>query len=109
MNILTIEKSRNQQSAYDWSNIEYGSSRIGKLRTRQQEEELVIYSIQIFPEYQGHGFGTKIVEYLKHSYATLVADHVRPSAKGFWDKMGFIPVSTDQFMYTRDTASNAQP
>ncbi|WP_462324141.1 hypothetical protein [Desulfoplanes sp.] len=100
MDNLTIQKSTNNHSAFDWSNIEYKTSRIGKLRTKRQNDSLTIFSIQIFPEYQGHGFGTKTVEYLKQNYSTLIADHVRPTARTFWDKMGFKPRATDQFVYT---------
>ena len=104
MNNLIIQKSANNHSTFDWSNIEYKTSRIGKLRTRRHNDALTIFSIQIFPEYQGHGFGTKTVEYLKRNYSTLIADHVRPTARTFWNKMGFQPLANDQFVYTRHHA-----
>jgi GNAT superfamily N-acetyltransferase len=101
MNDLNIQKSANIHSTFDWSNIEYGNTRIGKLRTTSHKEALTIFSIQIFPEYQGHSFGTRTIEYLKQNYTTLIADHVRPTARSFWIKMGFQPLSNDRFVFTR--------
>ena len=95
MNDLIIQKTQSKRSRYDWINIEYQTSRIGKMRTIAARNCLIIYSIQIFPEFQGHGFGTHTIEYLKQRHSVLIADHVRPN------KLGFKENTCEQFIYDK--------
>jgi GNAT superfamily N-acetyltransferase len=76
-------------SSYDWFNIHAGHAFVGKMRCLMEGHAMTIYSIQVFPEYQGHGYGLLVVRLLKSSHDTIVADRVRPSAGLFWEKMGF--------------------
>jgi ribosomal protein S18 acetylase RimI-like enzyme len=77
-------------SNYDWLNIFMESILIGKLRGKFDRKIVTIYTVQIFPEYQGRGYGRQVIELLEKDYKTIVADRVRFSAKGFWEKTGFV-------------------
>ena len=73
-----------QPSNYKWMNIEYGGSRVGKVRGLINGTMLTICSINIFPEFEGQGFARKTIEMFKHSFDTIIADRVRYAAIGFW-------------------------
>jgi GNAT superfamily N-acetyltransferase len=79
-----------QHSEYDWANIYHNNESVGKARCLIQGDEFTIYSINIYPEYQGHGYGKAFVENAKHIYTKIIADRVRYTAIGFWDTLGFI-------------------
>lgn len=87
---IAIISKESTHSNYDWLNIFIDSILIGKLRGKFSEEILTIYTVQIFPEYQGRGYGRQVIELLKEDYKTIVADRVRFSAGGFWEKTGFV-------------------
>jgi len=89
-------------SEYDWIYIEHGTERIGKVRCRTSGRTLTIYSIIIFSQYEGQGYGKKAVELFKKSYDTVVADRVRPSARGFWEKSGFSDCGGGNYSYRRE-------
>jgi len=76
-------------SHYRWMNIEVNGTRVGKMRVKASEETLTIYSITIFPEFQLHGYASKVIRTLQESHKELIADRVRQTARGFWRKMGF--------------------
>jgi len=76
-------------SNYDWMNIEHGSQRVGKVRGLIDGKTLTINSINIFPEFEGQGFARKTLNMFKKSFDTIVADRVRYTAIGFWEKMQF--------------------
>ena len=78
-----------QKSGYDWMNIDHGDTRVGKVRGRIEGKSVTIYSINIFPEFEGHGYGRKTIGMFKESFDTIIADRVRPTAIGFWEKMSF--------------------
>jgi len=79
-----------QKSEYDWSDIEYDNIRVGKARCLINRHELTIFSITIYPEYQGNGYGSAFVEKAKKQYKNIIADSVRPNAIVFWEKQGFV-------------------
>jgi len=83
-----IPKGR-QGSSYDWLNIERGSSRVGKVRGHVSGKCLTICSINIFQEFERHGYAGATIAMFKKHFDTIVADRVRYSATGFWRKMGF--------------------
>ncbi len=78
-----------QQSDYDWMNIEFGDVRVGKVRAQIDGKRLTVFSINVFEAYQGRGYARKVIEKFKSSYFTIIADRVRPNAREFWGKMGF--------------------
>lgn len=84
---LTITP-RDSLAGYDRIDIDLPEARIGNVRCRFMGEKVVVYSIQIFPEYQRNGYGTVTIDMLKKRYPVLVADRVRFTARGFWEKMG---------------------
>jgi GNAT superfamily N-acetyltransferase len=78
-----------QHSEYDWANMDLNGERVGKARCRIEKDTLIIYSINIFPEYEGHGYGKFFVEESKKKFSVIIADRVRHTAVGFWEKLGF--------------------
>ena len=88
-----------QISDYDWFNVRCGHRRIGKVRTRVLEDCLTIYSMTIFPEYQGHGYGEAVVDRFKACFDIIVADRVRPAARGFWEHEGFSSDGDGNYVY----------
>ena len=84
--LITHDK---QNSDFDWLNIDCGAVRVGKARGLINGKILTIYSINIFPEFEGHGYAKKTIEMFKESFDIIIADRVRHTAVGFWVKMGF--------------------
>ena len=48
-----------------------------------------VFSINIYPEYKGRGYGKAFIEEMKSNYNIIIADRVRAMAIGFWEKVGF--------------------
>lgn len=86
---------------YDRIDIDLPSARIGNIRCRLRGEKAVVYSIQIFPEFQRNGYGAAAIDMLKARYPVLVADRVRFSAREFWEKMGFSERPDGNWEYRR--------
>ena len=93
---------RNQtKSDYDWLNIDHNEMRLGKVRGLIECKTLTIYSINIFPEFERHGYATRTIEMFKKSFDWIIADRVRYSAIGFWLKMGFHADGNGNYIYQR--------
>ncbi len=90
-----------QHSDYDWANITYCDERVGKARCLINKETLTIYSINIFPEYEGHGYGREFVEFSKFNFNRIIADRVRYSAIGFWERCGFVDNNDGNWIWIR--------
>ncbi len=90
---------RDQRSDYDWLNIECGATRVGKVRGLTNGRTLTIHSINIFPEFEGHGYGKKTIEMFKESFDAIIADRVRYTAIGFWVKMGFTDAGDGSYVH----------
>ncbi len=88
-------------SHYNWFNIYAGQAFVGKMRCLMNGHVLTVYSIQVFPEYQGKGYGLMVLRLLKASCTTILADRVRPTAEAFWVKMGFLPQG-DAYVWHKD-------
>lgn len=78
-----------QHSEYDWADISNEDQRIGKARCKIENDTIIICSINIYPEWEGHGYGRDFVDYCKCHFKVVIADRVRPTAVGFWETMGF--------------------
>jgi len=89
LSIVFIPREK-QKSEYDWSDIEYNNIRVGKSRCLINGDEFTIFTITIYPEYQGNGYGSAFVENAKNNYKVIIADSVRPNAIVFWEKQGFV-------------------
>jgi len=88
-----------QHSDYDWMNIDRNGARVGKVRGLISDKLLTISSIIIFPEFEGHGFAKKTINMFKESFDTIVADRVRYTAIGFWEKMEFTPDDNGNYIW----------
>ena len=96
-----------QHSHYDWADISSGDTRIGKARcqridpTATTPATLVIYSINIYPEWAGHGYGREFVDDCKRHFDVIIADRVRPTAIGFWETLGFCDHQDGNWIYRK--------
>jgi ribosomal protein S18 acetylase RimI-like enzyme len=91
-----------QNSEYDWANINFKGYCVGKARCLINGDVFTIFSINIYPEYQGNGYGKEFVEKTKLKYKKLIADRVRSKAIGFWENVGFIKDGeTDNWVYIK--------
>jgi GNAT superfamily N-acetyltransferase len=97
---LTITP-RDSLAGYDRIDIDLPEARIGNVRCRFMGEKVVVYSIQIFPEFQRNGYATATIDMLKSRYQVIVADRVRFTARGFWEKMGFAPLPDGNWEYRK--------
>ena len=92
--------SRDQQhSDFNWMNIDCDNARVGKVRGLIDGNALVINSINIFPEFERKGYARKTINMFKTSFDTIVADRVRPTAKGFWEKMEFKDTGNGNYVW----------
>ncbi len=85
--VLTI--TPNDTLGFDRIDIDLPEARVGNVRCHLRDNEVIVYSIQVFPEFQGKGYGTAAIEMLKSRYRVVVADRVRFTARDFWEKKGF--------------------
>lgn len=89
-----------QKSEYDWIQIYRGDTLVGKARCLINNYQLTINSIVIYPEFQHNGYGKKFVEFAKGKYKRIIADRVRSTSAGFWEKMGFSKMdNADNWIY----------
>ena len=87
--IIFIPRKK-QKSEFDWADIKLNNCRVGKARCLIRSNEFIIYSITIYPEFQGKGYGKEFVEVAKLQYDKIIADRVRFTAIGFWEKLVFV-------------------
>ncbi len=89
-----------QKSEYDWANIIFEDDCVGKARCLKNGDVFTIFSINIYPEFQGNGYGKAFIDEIKSNYRTIVADRVRSKAISFWESVGFIKYGeTDNWIY----------
>ena len=90
-----------QKSEYDWVDIEYNNCRVGKARCLIEGSTFTIYTITIYPEFQGKGYGKAFVNLVKRQYRNVKADRVRFAAIGFWENVGFIKNGETTWIYKK--------
>ena len=95
---------RGSLTGYDRIDIDLPDARIGNIRCRLLAEKAIVYSIQVFPEFQRNGYGAAAIDMLKTRYPLLIADRVRFSAREFWEKMGFTVNAEGNWEYRRHPA-----
>jgi hypothetical protein len=88
-------------SEYRWMNIDRRDKRVGKTRGKVEGNVLIIYSINIFPEFEGKHYGKRTIDFFKSQFSTIVADRVRPTAIGFWEKMGFVNRGDGSYIFMK--------
>lgn len=98
--IIFVPKDK-QNTKYDWANVEVGKDRVGKVRSLIDGSTITIYSINIYPEFQGNNYGKVVIDEFKKSFDTLIADRVRHKAVGFWIKMGFVDNKDGNYIYKK--------
>lgn len=94
---------RESLEGYDRIDIDLPDVRVGNVRCRFKGEKVIVYSIQVFPEFQGNGYGRAAIDLLKSRYQSVVADRVRFTARDFWDRMGFKENPDGNWEYRRPT------
>jgi N-acetylglutamate synthase-like GNAT family acetyltransferase len=100
LSIEFIAKAK-QHSRYDWADISIDNARIGKARCKKEQSTIIIYSINIYPEWEEHGYGREFVDYCKRHFEIVIADRVRHSAIGFWEALGFRDNKDGSWIYQR--------
>jgi len=100
---LVVSENQSTQSEYDHLNVYLDNQFVGKIRGKLGLRTITIHSITIFPEFQAHGYGKLVIEKMQETFNTIVADRVRFSAIGFWEKMGFTARPDGSYEYRRKT------
>lgn len=93
-------------SDHRWVNIDRNGIRVGKARGKADGNVLTIYSINIFPEFEGRKYGKRTIDFFKSRFSTIIADRVRPTAKGFWEKMGFVSRGDGSYIFMKNSHIN---
>lgn len=92
---------RETLAGYDRIDIDLPDVRVGNVRCRFMGDKVIIYSIQVFPEYQRNRYGAWTIDMLKGRFPILVADRVRFSAREFWEKMAFVELPDGNWEFRR--------
>ena len=102
---LTIKfiSKEQQHSKYDWADISIYGARVGKARCLIEDATISIYSLNIYPEWEGHGYGREFVDYCKGHFKIVTANRVRYKAIGFWEAMGFCNDHDGNWSYREKT------
>ena len=100
---LKIQRLDKKQlrSTYDWLNLLWRDQIIGKVRTSISGRQVIIYSILIFPEFERRGFARQAIEAMQDQFETIIADRVRFTAVGFWEKLGFKPMDEGNYRWRK--------
>ena len=88
-------------NTYDWVDLDLPEARVGKMRCRLEGNRATVYSVHVFPEFQGQGFGRQIIDYLKERFEVIEANRVRPTAVSFWERMGFRETTDGNWEFSR--------
>jgi len=80
-------------------NIDHADTRVGKVRGRIDGKSVTICSINIFREFERHGYAKATIDMFKEHFDTIIAYRVRYTAIGFWEKMGFVDQHDGTFVY----------
>ncbi len=86
---INFENVNKGDSNYRWVNIELGDTRVGKARVNKIYRKIIIKNINIFPEFERHGFARQTVDLFKETAREIIAENVRSTARNFWERMGF--------------------
>ena len=98
---LIKDNSFDNTSDYSWINIEADDRRIGKTRIYGLRKSLRIHSIMIFPEFERNGYAESVINLFKEQYEVIVAEKVRNTARGFWEKMDFVSDNSGNYIWKR--------
>ncbi len=100
---IVPDRAFSSVSKYTWLNIEDQGRRLGKIRAHIDNQTLIIYSLSIFPEFQGNGCAQEAVKMFQQTYDQIIADTVRATARGFWEKMGFSDEKNGNYVWQQQS------
>ena len=86
---------------YDWFDIEQDGTQVGKSRCRIESGQFTVFSIMVYPEFEGHGYARAVIDHFKSGHPMIIADRVRFTARSFWLKVGFVPETIDRYVWRR--------
>ena len=92
---------REALAGYDRIDIDLPNVRVGNVRCRFMGEKVIVYSIQVYPEYQRNGYARATIDMLKQRFDVIVADRVRFTARDFWERMRFSPLPDGNWEFRR--------
>lgn len=99
--IIKKDSGFDKTSSFTWINIDSYNRRIGKARIFSIGKSLRINLIIIFPEYERNGNAQSVINLFKEHYNVILADKVRNTAKGFWEKMGFVGDNSGNYIWRK--------
>ena len=100
--LVLIQRPRREDlGAYDWFDLELAGTPVGKARCRIEAGQFTVFSIMVYPEYEGNGLARAVVAHLQGRYDLIIADRVRYTARDFWTKMGFTAATIDRYVWSR--------
>lgn len=100
-NKVEIKRDCGKDSNFHWFNIGVSGERVGKLRSIINDNLIIIFSINIFSEYERRGYAKNTIDIFKNKYSQIIADRVRPNAIDFWRKMDFNEYTNGSFIWKR--------
>jgi len=96
---LIQRERRPELGDYDWFDLEQTGTPVGKARCRIEAGQFTVFSIMVYPEYEGQGFARRVIAHFRALYPLLIADRVRYTARDFWLKQGFLPETIDRYVW----------
>ncbi|MBN2003894.1 MAG: GNAT family N-acetyltransferase [Anaerolineae bacterium] len=96
---ITPDAAFTKVSQYLWINLDLEGRRLGKARVDVNGDCLTIYSLVVYPEFQNQGYARQAVNAFQAAYRAIVADCVRPEARDFWQKLGFIADQSGNYVW----------
>jgi GNAT superfamily N-acetyltransferase len=98
LNLIQQPRSR-ELGDYDWFDLERDGPQVGKSRCRIEPGRFTVFSIMVYPEYEGNGYARLVIDHFQRHYPVIVADRVRFQARAFWTKVGFSAESIDCYVW----------
>jgi ribosomal protein S18 acetylase RimI-like enzyme len=86
---------------YDWFDLELAGTQVGKARCRIEPDRFTVFSIMIYPEFEGNGLARTVIDHFQQEHALIIADRVRFLARAFWIKVGFVAEGIDRYVWRR--------
>ena len=97
---INFRNVNKDDSKYQWVNIDLGETRVGKARIKKIYRTITIKNINIFPEFERHGFARQTVNLFKGAAQEIIAENVRITARKFWERMGFHDTRDGNYRWT---------
>jgi GNAT superfamily N-acetyltransferase len=92
---------RPERGDFDWFDLERAGVQVGKARCRIEPGQFTVFSIMVYPEYEGNGYARLVIGHFQRAYPLIIADRVRFHARAFWVKVGFSAETMDRYVWRR--------